>query len=96
MSLDLALMNEDGRPVSQVRLAVAQHRRLIEASAELDLPLLQRMRDFYEDVEYSAQEMGPLAREVERLHVKYAGTRDSALADDMRALIDSALAFPAR
>jgi hypothetical protein len=62
MSLDIAILGEDGAPHRQISIGVEEHWRLIEAVAG-STSLLARIQDYYQDVHYSYEELASLAQE---------------------------------
>ena len=64
MALDIAILGEDGRPEVGVQIRVAPHVRLMVLVEEARLPLLHRLKDFYEDADFAAGELGTLLEEV--------------------------------
>ncbi|MDH3403571.1 MAG: hypothetical protein OES32_13590 [Acidobacteriota bacterium] len=63
MALDIALIGAAGRPEDGIQIAVEPHHRLMSLSREADLPLLGRMEDYYDDVDFGATELEDLLRE---------------------------------
>ena len=64
MALDVALLDERGRPGAGVQIRVDPHVRLMVLVGELQLPLLHRMKDYYRDADFAASELGELLEEV--------------------------------
>ena len=65
MAYDVAVLNSQRRPVDQISFAVDEHFAIIKLAHRLSLPQLQRMSDYYEDAEYSSDDVIELVKEVE-------------------------------
>jgi hypothetical protein len=73
MSLDIVVLDTDGRPERELQIGVNPHHRLMQVARELQLPLLERISDYYEDAEYRVEELVALEAEVEKTIVRCAG-----------------------
>lgn len=73
MPLDIVVLGTDGRPEREMQMGVDPHHRLMQATRDLDLPLLERISDYYGDAEYRVEELVALEAEVERLIFRCAG-----------------------
>ena len=73
MSLDIALLNSSGYPTQEVKVSTEEHSQLLRQAEKLSLPLLSRLRDYYQDVEYTSQETLYLQDEIIRLTAQCSG-----------------------
>jgi hypothetical protein len=73
MSLDIVILGTDGRPERELPIGVNQHYRLMHVARELDLPLLERISDYYGDAEYKDEELLSLGAEIEKLFAHCVG-----------------------
>lgn len=64
MALDLAILGTHGQPEMEVAIGADVHVRLVELAARLNLPLLLRLNDYYEDADFTPQEVSVLRAEV--------------------------------
>ena len=88
MSLDIAILNEEGTPYSEISVSPDNHLLLIKQAEMLKLDQLLRMSDYYEDVDYTVQETLLLQQEMETLAKDCAGKPDfCGLVDTMQDLI---------
>ena len=88
MSLDVVVLDKDGRPEREVQIGVDLHSRLVAGALSLDLRTLGRISDYYEDVQFGIQELSALQAEIERLVAHCSG--DSSLVEVLRAVHDLA------
>lgn len=65
MALDVAILAENGEPETTVSIRVNEHARLLGIVDDATLPLLSRLRDYYEDAEYEPREIDSLAAELD-------------------------------
>ena len=86
MALDVAMLGENGEPESTVPIRVNEHARLLSAVHGATLPLLSRLHDYYEDVEYEPQELVNLTAELDALRARVRG--DDELAGLVSKLVD--------
>ena len=92
MSLDIAILDDKGAPVHEVSISVDAHSHLMRQVDHLHLNQLLRMRDYYEDVDYTVQETLLLQQETETLARNCAGKPDfCGLVDTIQALIRHAV-----
>ena len=64
MAFDVAILDGQGYPVDQVSLSVDEHYAVMVFARRMSLPLLQNMSDYYEDVEYTPDEVLGLVQEI--------------------------------
>ena len=95
MAYDVAILDSNGTLLAQVSLAYDDHEHLVAAAREYDLPVLQRMADYYEDVEISSEEISSLLHELEMLRHR-AESQSHANATVVQRLIELAQAAKAR
>jgi hypothetical protein len=74
MSLDIAILDEAGRPKAGVPLTVDEHWTITQQAEQLALPLWSRMSDYYADADYDEDEVSALADEIVRLRSVCRGT----------------------
>jgi hypothetical protein len=67
MSLDLAILAEDGTPEDTISLSVNLHHDLIVAADKLGVDQVLRLRDYYGDVEFRTNDLSTLAAQVETM-----------------------------
>jgi hypothetical protein len=67
MSYDITIMDEAGYPTVNVPLYDDEHWTLIQQAKQLDLPMWSRMSDYYEDADYSVEELTVFAAETAHL-----------------------------
>lgn len=60
MSLDVAILGDDGAPKDQVRLNVDDHYRLMLLAKSYGLTALTKMDDYYSDVRFALHDLGLL------------------------------------
>lgn len=67
MALDLAILGKDGSPTAQVSISLVTHDWLITGAESLNLPLISRLSEYYEDTEFSHSELPKLKKEFEKI-----------------------------
>lgn len=67
MSLDIAILDKEGAPHTEISVSPDSHFQLMKQAEMLELSQLLRMRDYYEDVDYTVQETLLLRRKRKRL-----------------------------
>jgi hypothetical protein len=65
MPLTICTLGGDGTPDDELDIGPDAHVLLQAEADRLELPLLSRMDDYYEDAEYSPDDLGPLIDEAE-------------------------------
>ena len=65
MAFDLAILDNQGKPSRQVSIGVAEHFQLLALAKDQQLPLIQRMSDYYADVEFSSCELKGFSHELQ-------------------------------
>ena len=68
MALDIAILAENGEPETIVPIRVGEQARLMESVDDATLPLLSRLRDYYEDAEYEPRELDSLVAELDSVN----------------------------
>ncbi len=92
MSLDIAILNEEGTPYSEISVSPDNHFLLMKQAEMLELGQFLRMRDYYEDVDYTVHETLLLQQETETLARDCAGKPDfCGLVDTIQDLIRHAV-----
>jgi len=64
MSYDLAILDDNGKPLRYISIGVDRHYRLSCIAKEKGFSLISRMEDYYVDITYHADEINPLIREM--------------------------------
>lgn len=92
MSLDLAILGDDKRPIRWIPISVDEHDRLMGLAMECGLPLIARMNDYYEDATIAADELPAFLDEIGRLQTDVP-TNDSLkpLLADLQTLAEQAM-----
>jgi len=90
MSLDFAVLSENGTPEETISLSVSLHHELINAANELSLDQILRFEDYYEDVEFVPADLPVLAMQVAVLREKIGPSDLRALLEDLEFLINKA------
>jgi hypothetical protein len=68
MSLDIAILGNDGSPAEQVGIGVETHWKLIEAVKQHPDSILLRMADYYcEDTQFETEEVNQVIEEIKHL-----------------------------
>jgi hypothetical protein len=67
MALDLVVLGPHGRPVRSVALNVEVHGELMEAALSRKLACFSRLGDYYQDVEFSPDQLHDLSSEAEAI-----------------------------
>jgi hypothetical protein len=91
MALDVAIVGDNGEPETIVPIRVNEHARLLAVVHDATLPLLWRLRDYYEDTEYEPQELDALMAELASLIARVRGDEElTRIAADLVHLVNSA------
>jgi hypothetical protein len=96
MSLDLSILGHDGNPGRSVPLNVDEHWALVQEADRLGLSLWKRMSDYYEDADYSQQEVLPLLEETIRLKSGFLDSEHLSKLIEVEELLTVALAGQSR
>jgi hypothetical protein len=68
MSLDLAILNDDGTLNQSKSLTVADHQALCEAAKPINkFPFISRLMNYYEDAEYNKSEVSFFRIEIQQI-----------------------------
>ena len=68
MSLDLTIPRDDGTPGESVPVGVDQHGRLMAIAMQMQLEILARLADYYEDAEFAPNELAALGQACARIY----------------------------
>ena len=91
MALDLAILTDTGEPGTTVPISVSQHARLLALMDDSLLPLISRLRDYYEDAVYEASELDSLVAELTAAAEQVHGDEElSSLIGKLLNLVTSA------
>jgi hypothetical protein len=92
MSLDIAILDEQGIPAEGVAVTSDSHFQLMQQAKALSLRQFSRMHDYYQDVDYTVQETLLLQQEAETLVRHCAGKQDFCrLVDTIQNLVRHAV-----
>lgn len=92
MSLDIAVLDDEGAPVHEVSVPAESHFQLMQQANSLQLRQLLRLHDYYEDVDYTAQETKLLQQETQGLASKCSGRPEfCALVNEIEDLVHFAV-----
>jgi hypothetical protein len=86
MSYDFCIIGENGTPVKQVGFGVDEHHLLIEVARNANLAMLSRCSDYYADIDFFPEEIGPLKDEIEELFE--AGDNLDPMNSKLKQLVD--------
>ena len=91
MSLDIAILGQNGSPKMQVSIDPDDHHRLMQVVGLSSNALLRRIQDYYADAEFSSDEIAALLQEIAVLQEKCRGdNRIIAILNAMRELAEIA------
>lgn len=92
MSLDIAILDEQGVPAEGIAVTPESHFQLMKQAEILELRQLLRMCDYYQDVDYTVQETSLLQQETETLANHCVGRPDfCGLVDTIEDLVRHAV-----
>ena len=92
MSLDIAVLDDQGAPVHGVAVSAESHFQLMRQAESLQLRQLSRLHDYYEDVDYTAQETQLLQQETQELARECSGRPEfCALINEIESLVHLAV-----
>ena len=93
MALDFTIFDTESIPVEQVSIGIAAHQYLIELAIRLgSCPLITRMHEYYEDVDYTSSEIPVLIEEIKRVSKVVSEDDIIDLLSQLERLCDKALA----
>ena len=87
MSLDFALLGNDGRPAETVALTRDEHEGLLRVAARGGLTAILKMHDYYEDVDFLPGELSGLLGDL-RTAASSDGGEAPLLAGILPTLVD--------
>ena len=64
MALDFAVLGDNGSPERTVPCKAEVHHAVLKAASEHNLPLFQRLGDYYQDAEFSPPSLPTLVEEI--------------------------------
>jgi len=67
MSLDITTLGKDGKPEFWVSIGLDVHERFLELAEFYNLQLIQRLSDYWSDVEFEVHELSAFETEIETL-----------------------------
>jgi hypothetical protein len=70
MSLDIAIVDDDDRPIDQVALGVDEHHQLMTKAAEVRLINVLRFSDYYAEASIETAHLPGLIKECESLLIQ--------------------------
>jgi len=92
MSLDFAVLSQDGAPEKTVSLGVKEHHELIIAAAANGLSRFHDFADYYEDVEIAPDDLPSLNDQARALRSHIDSVTLQCFLDDLSKLIAYATA----
>jgi hypothetical protein len=87
MSLDFAVLGDDGSPEKAVALSVDLHHKLLTAAAGLGLVHFRHFEDYYSDAEIAVSNLPMLAEGVAMLRARTTLAELQRFLDDLSGLI---------
>lgn len=87
MSLDFAVLGQNGSPEKTIPLSVDIHHELVIAAANLGLARFQEFDDYYEDAEIAVADLPGLAEEVATLRTQVCSIELQRFLDSLSDLI---------
>ena len=91
MSLDFAVLGQNGAPEKTVPLGVKLHHELVTAAAKVGLARFHEFEDYYEDAEISVTDLSDLAKQVTALRAQTCSIDLQRFLDDLSDLIAYAI-----
>ncbi len=91
MSLDIAILSDDGRPLQSISLKPDQHFKLFGTLDRAIFPLLARLSDYYKDADFSLSELVGLKQELGLLLERLQQNEDAAIVNSLTQLAQEAL-----
>ena len=91
MSLDITIIDDCGMPCDSVALTIDEHWLLIQQAQRLQLPQWSRMSDYYEDVDYTPEDVSILAQETELVEAALLGNKQIGVMCEIKALLATAI-----
>jgi hypothetical protein len=88
MPLDFSLMGESGKQEAYVPMELREWWLIVSPTANSELPLLERMSDYYEHATYESTDLPALIAELEAVRKDFAAA--DKVAADMLALCHKA------
>jgi hypothetical protein len=92
MSLDFAVLGENGTPEKTVSLGVDLHHELVTVAVARKLTCFQGFEDYYEDAEVAANDLPSLVKQIQALYAQTDSTELQYFLNDLVGLIDYAIA----
>ena len=89
---NFTILDSHGAPSEWVSVSETVHDELLECACKLDLPLLSRVSDFYEEETFPNRELSALLIELERVTSHLSPQANETVAD-LRRIFDKALLF---
>lgn len=92
MSLDFAVLGQNGAPEKTVSLGVDLHHELVTSASARGLARFQDFADYYEDAEIAVDDLPGLAEQVQRLRAHVSSTDLQRFLNGLSDLIAYAVA----
>lgn len=92
MSLDVAVIGEDGTPRDSVAIGVTTHSKLMRQASAQHLPILLRLSNYYGDAMVDAVEVPGFLGELDRVRASTVDADVLELAGALRELAGRAIA----
>ena len=87
--MDVAILGVDGKPKKSVSLDIDSHSDIVEIANEQYL-MIARIRDYYEDAEFSVSELTQLRDELFQVLKKISSPNSKSKIIEILAVIDEA------
>lgn len=92
MSLDFAVLEDDGAPAAYLPLSIQLHHELMAGACELNLVQLLRFKEYYQDLEVAPDELAAVSRDVDTLLAATDNAAPLAFLNQLNRLISMAAA----
>jgi hypothetical protein len=91
MSLDFAVLGQNGTPEKTVSLGVDLHHEFVTSAASFGLARILEFEDYYEDAEIEVTELPSLAKQLSTLRTRTNSVELQRFLDDLSGLIGYAI-----
>lgn len=91
MSLDITILDDDDTPMQSVAISAGLHHQLITLTRSLNFEQLIRINDYYEDTDFSVEELPNLLNEVEQLQASLKDSHQVDLVSKIGNLLSEAI-----
>jgi hypothetical protein len=91
MSLDIAILDDDRKPLRTVPIGLLTHERLMGAAESNSDGLLFRLKDYYSDAEFGRGEIPKLRHELLAIWAQVDESETRSRIDEVVELLDEAI-----